>query len=159
MAGQAEKRALDLRTYADVIVEIERIEAGAYDQSGNWNLSQVCEHCGILMRGTLEGFEVRVPWLVRVTLGKWFKRQWIARRKMARGGPTLKQFLPRAAADDPKPIEDAKAMLRSLARGVGGVASIAFAGGIERGGVGGDAYGAFQPSLGVSDSAGGLVSI
>lgn len=100
------RRARNLSRYDDIVAEVQRLAANGYTPTGKWNLSQICEHLNQLMRRSLDGFPEKVPWIIRVTVGRYYRNQWIAKRNFAAGLPTLKPFLPTCTPDDPAPIAE-----------------------------------------------------
>lgn len=112
----ASKRSLDFHTDQEVIDEINRIRDAGYTKSKNWNLTQICEHLTATMRGGMDGFGFRVPWIVRATLMKWMLGRMLKNRKMI-SGPTLKQLKPTSppGEDDNEVIEKCIATLGEAA--------------------------------------------
>ncbi len=95
------KRELDFHTGDEVAAEIERLRRQGYSRTKNWNLTQICEHLTYTMRGGIEGFGFRLPWILRATIIKWIFRRILRTRKMS-SGPTIKRLKPNTqlGADD-----------------------------------------------------------
>ena len=91
------RRQLDFRSADDVIADIQLLQRVGYQPTGNWNLTQICEHWTGTMAGGLDGFGFRAPWILRATVFQWgfdfaLKRRWIGR-----GFPTLKRLKPQTS--------------------------------------------------------------
>lgn len=84
----------------DIVADVEHLLAGGYEPTGNWTLSQVCDHLSIFFRGSLDGFEGRLPWVVRFFLGKPILWIIYARRGMPAGVKAPRVFLPGEPAED-----------------------------------------------------------
>lgn len=92
------KRELDFRTGQEVIDEINRLRSSAYEASGKWNLTQICEHLTETTRGGMEGFGFRLPWILRATVVKWVFRFSLKRRRLFNGAPTFPSLKPKASS-------------------------------------------------------------
>lgn len=88
------RRELDLRSGEEVIQEIERLRNAGYVRCGTWNLSQVCEHLDKTMQLGMQGGDFRLPKILRATLGKWFFRRALSKRKLPSGLPSHKSLMP-----------------------------------------------------------------
>ena len=66
------KRQLDFRTGDDVIKEITLLAREGYMRTGNWTLTQICEHLDKTIVLGMKGAETRLPWILRATIGRWF---------------------------------------------------------------------------------------
>jgi hypothetical protein len=107
------RRVLHFDTLEDVLADAERLTAGRIESRGNWSAGQAFEHLARWMDFSLDGFPVRVPWLVRVLFGRL-----ILRRALRRGFPAGFRWKgANAAASDPGPT-DAAAGLEHLRRSV-----------------------------------------
>ncbi|QDT63193.1 DUF1569 domain-containing protein [Calycomorphotria hydatis] len=107
-------RALEFANYGEVVDEIERLEQQGYRQTGNWNLSQVCEHLNWLMAQSLDGFSVKVSWLVRVMIGRPMLFRAMKTGRMPKKLPTLPEAIPKSEPDDQSKIAAAKESLCRL---------------------------------------------
>ena len=108
------RRELDFYTGEEVIQEIERLRCDGYEKTKNWNLSQICEHLTGTMRGGMDGFGFRLPWILRATLVKWIFRYSLRRRKLFSGAPTLPFLKPNSStqSDDDQVIDECIAETR-----------------------------------------------
>ena len=89
-----ERRTLDFASADEVIEEINRLRRGGYQKTGNWNLTQVCQHLNGTMTGGMDGFGFRLPWILRATVNKWAFRYTLKTRKLGKGFPTFKSLKP-----------------------------------------------------------------
>jgi len=64
-------RRLTFRDQDEVIQEIDRLRRTGYDRLGNWSLTQICEHLDKTIQMGLHGSKLRLPWILRATVGKW----------------------------------------------------------------------------------------
>lgn len=112
----AKKRHLDFHNDQEVIAEIERLRSSGYTKSKNWNLSQICEHLTATMKGGMEGFGFRAPWIMRATVIKWVFANILKNRRMM-SAPTVKKLVPSGSPDqeDEGCIDDCIAMLKRAA--------------------------------------------
>jgi hypothetical protein len=94
--GIMKRRQLDFRSGAEVIDEIRRLRDGGYTKTKNWNLTQVCQHLDGTMKGGMDGFGFRLPWILRATVVKWMFGYLLKRRKMLPGAPTFPVLKPKA---------------------------------------------------------------
>ncbi|MCC9642849.1 DUF1569 domain-containing protein [Rhodopirellula sp. JC740] len=106
----ASKRQLDFHSGEEVIAEIERLQGTQYDKLKNWNLTQICEHLDVIMRGGMEGFGFRMPKLLRATVLKWVFGRMLRQRKMS-SAPTLDRLKPKSPGD----AEDEQIIQRCIA--------------------------------------------
>jgi hypothetical protein len=86
-----ERRKLELRDFAELAAEVDRLKRVGCTKVGNWDLGQACYHLGLTMQQSLDGFTTRAPWLLRVTLAPIFKRRLLKTRVMPAGikGPPV----------------------------------------------------------------------
>ena len=100
MKRHPQRRPLDFQDLEQVLLDVRHLSADGYDRLGTWTLGQVCDHLAIFFRGSLEGFTQKVPWLIRVLLGRMLFRHIIRRRGMGEGIKVPRSFLPGDAGDD-----------------------------------------------------------
>jgi hypothetical protein len=91
------RRALKFESLDEVVRDAEHLLAVGYDRAGNWDLAQVCTHLAEWMRFPIDGFpKPPLPirallWVARHTIGKAKFRQYLERRTMPAGTPTMPQ--------------------------------------------------------------------
>jgi hypothetical protein len=113
MSSPKTRRPLNFRTPDEVYADLRELRRRGYTPSGNWNLSQVCNHLAYFAECTLDGFDFRVPWLIRTLFGGFLKRQVLSSRKMPAGGYTPQRVLPTPDLDE---VEAVARLTRALER-------------------------------------------
>lgn len=93
-------RQLDFRTLNEAIAEIERLRSGGYTRTGNWNLTQVCEHLTATMRLGMDGGMRPLPWALRATVLRLVVARILRTRRMPTGAGTLPSLVPHEARYD-----------------------------------------------------------
>jgi hypothetical protein len=125
-ATVTERRQVHLRSLADLLAKVDRIQAsavaGRVRPLGNWTTAQVFHHLAKFVEGSLDGFPFRYPWPLRCLswlIGRvswrWLMR--LAFRPGFRNPPVAAAVEP----DPAVPLEDAGAYLRhQIGRVLGG---------------------------------------
>ena len=109
------RRKLDLRDFDAVAAEVDRLLAHGYDRAGNWSLAQACDHLSTFMRMSLEGFPLRVPWIISGFLGPLVvKRLTLWTRSIPAGYKTPQPLEPTSAADDAAAVLTFKDVLQRV---------------------------------------------
>ncbi len=101
-------RELHFSSYDDIRRDIATLHAGSYRALRNWNLSQVCGHLAYFFHGSLEGFDQRLPWLIRKLIGRPLLHAILRSGKMSTRLPTL------PAAVSPPDLDEAAAVNAAL---------------------------------------------
>jgi hypothetical protein len=105
------RRSLDFHSFDEVIADLDRLQTG-YEKGGNWSLGQICNHIGIFVRGSMDGFTTpRPPLFVRL-IGPLLVRRMLKKRSMPEGIKLPSHFLPKDASDDAREIQALKDLLR-----------------------------------------------
>lgn len=99
------RRQLDFANLDQLTAELARLRDTGYTPGGNWTLGQTCDHLAIFFRGSLEGFSQRVPWPIRVTVGKLILRSIFKNRGMREGVKVPESLLPGDPGDDAESVE------------------------------------------------------
>jgi hypothetical protein len=115
MAG---RRSLSFDTLDRVMPDVDRLLAG-HTTVGSWSLGQICNHLTAAVIGSVEGFPVRAPWLLRNTLGRLKRRQILRTGTMPAGVNLPERFLPRAGLDARAEAEALRAALQFYAASTG----------------------------------------
>jgi Protein of unknown function (DUF1569) len=95
-----ERRHLDFQDLDAVSTEVERLQRVGYTKVGNWDLGQCCEHLAKSMKSSVDGFQSRAPWLLRVFVAPIFKRRMFKTRKMPAGIKGPAELMPAAQVDE-----------------------------------------------------------
>ena len=56
------RREIAFLELGEICGELDRLYDGGYEKQGNWDLAQICDHCGYFVEGCLEGFGEKFPW-------------------------------------------------------------------------------------------------
>lgn len=108
-----EKRELAFSSYGEVVKGIEALQKSGYKKAGAWSLGQVCSHLDYYFKGSLDGFNPMLTWIVRLVIGKpslwWLKKAG----HMKPGGMTAPQSVPKPGMNENEAIES---VLQSLKR-------------------------------------------
>lgn len=61
------RRTLQFQSFQDVLRDVEQLAASASLQMlGNWPLPELLNHLTMTMNNSIDGFQVRAPWLIRL---------------------------------------------------------------------------------------------
>lgn len=111
----AERRtALKFNEYADVLRDIQALHSAPYKKTGQWSLAQICKHLSFYLRGSLEGFPMMLPWIVRVTVGRMLLNRSLKETMRKPGGPTAPQSVYPEQPGDKDAVEEITALLQRL---------------------------------------------
>jgi hypothetical protein len=105
------RRPLDFQSLDQLTAELVRLRDSGYTQAGNWTLGQISDHLAIFFRGSLDGFSQRVPWLIRITVGKLILRSIFKNRGMREGVKVPQSFLPGDPRDDARSVDELLALI------------------------------------------------
>jgi Protein of unknown function (DUF1569) len=94
------QRQLAFTDYAEVLAEVDRLHRGGYEKLGQWDLAQIGDHLTYFMLASLDGPTFRVPWLLKVLLGRLVLRRILKTRRMKPGAPTPQKPPPTAGGDE-----------------------------------------------------------
>lgn len=88
-------RELRFATIDELKAEIDRVESAvevdAAQANGNWSVGQICQHVGKFVMFSIDGFDGKAPWIVRVVAQLLFKKQALGPKPMPRGIQLPKQ--------------------------------------------------------------------
>src|SRR3954447_15458284 len=93
-----ERRPLAFTTLDEVMPDVDRLLQG-HRTIGQWSLGQICNHLADALVLSVEGFGVKVPWLLRKTIGPIAKRELYSTGRMRAGIKLPEKFLPRPGLD------------------------------------------------------------
>jgi Protein of unknown function (DUF1569) len=121
------RRKVTISSIEEVLPEVDRLLVG-YRKVGNWSLGQICNHLAINIRGSIEGFPVNAPWLVRKLIGPIVKREILRTGTVKAGMKTPQAFIPISGLDDRAEAEALRATIRLFSGEVGPLATHPFFG-------------------------------
>lgn len=109
-------RRLELKynEYADIARDIDALYSRGYERTGSWSLGQICRHLAYYMRGSLEGFPVMLPWILRVTVGRLALKQALKSSIRKPGGMTAPGSVYAEEPNDAPNVEEIKSLLHRL---------------------------------------------
>jgi hypothetical protein len=113
------RRSLRFAAYEDAIAEIDRLFHDGYEASSHWTLGQICRHLSFYLRGSLEGFGSKLPWIVRILVGPLVLRRILRSGRMPDNAPTIPKSVPGEEADEAAAVAEARLLLERLARHTG----------------------------------------
>ncbi len=94
------RRTLDFRSFDEVWADVQALHQSGYQRAGNWSLGQICDHLAIFIRGSLDGFDRMMPWLLRATVGRYFLKKILRERRMKAGLRVPQKSLPGNVVED-----------------------------------------------------------
>lgn len=108
---KAERRTLTFARLDEVMPDVERLLAG-HTTVGNWSLGQICNHLCTAIRGSVEGFPVKAPWLVRKTIAKVIQHRILKSGRISEGMKVPEEYLPKSGLDAHVEAEALRSALR-----------------------------------------------
>lgn len=87
---------------------MDRLRAGGYSKSGQWDLGQICDHLNFFMSGSLDGHQFRVPWLIKTLFGRLVLKRILKHRRMKSGVMTPQKALPAPGGDEAAAVTSLK---------------------------------------------------
>lgn len=127
------RRELEFKTLDEVIADVDRLLANGYEKTGNWSLGQICQHCAIFVRRSMDGFEgfPTPPFLIRL-LGPWIT-WWVLRsKKMPTGIQVPEPLLPQDKVDEAEEVRSFREVLARFRDHAGPLCPSPFAGALSR---------------------------
>lgn len=97
-------RDLDFKNFDEVLADVERLHRQGYDRAGNWDLAQVLDHLRFFLSGAVDGYKFKVPWLIKVILGKVVLNRILTQKKMKRGVFTPQKPLPEPGGNEAEAV-------------------------------------------------------
>ena len=112
--GVSGRRAVRYDSYQDLLDDAERLAVSDVQSLGNWSLGQALGHLARAMEMSVEGSELKAPWLVRFVARVFYRQRFLS-------GPMPAGFrLPRAASEALVPEnQDSQTGLAELRRAIG----------------------------------------
>ena len=97
----AKRRTLHFDDLDQVMPEVDLLLRG-YSRGGNWTLARVCHHLALMLRGTVEGWRWRMPWISRRTVGALVAKRICSTGRMPEGIKLNKELklVPESNLDD-----------------------------------------------------------
>ncbi len=108
------RRELSFATYEELLADIQRLQREGYRSLGAWNLGQMARHLSYYVRGTLEGFPFRLPWVVRKLIGRPLLKRMLRGQPRRGGGRTIPASRPPADVDERAAVAELCALVARL---------------------------------------------
>jgi hypothetical protein len=94
------RRNLHFNSLDDILADVEQLaRAREIKTLGNWSAGQVVQHLSLVMTKSIDGFDSRLPWIVRVLMN-FFMKKYVINKPMGAGFQ-----LPKKAAAELIPAE------------------------------------------------------
>jgi hypothetical protein len=111
----AEHRYFKFNNIHEIMPEVDRLLASGYAPVGKWNLGMVSQHLAQTFQKSIEGFGVKIPWIIRATIGKIKKKEVFKKEAMEKGIPVPQAFLPQPGLEDRPEAEALRAAINYYA--------------------------------------------
>ncbi len=108
------RRFLRFSSADDCLAEVQSLHAGGYDQTGDWNLSQICEHMTAVYDRSIDGYSVKRPWIFRATIGRVARALVLRSGRIPSGVKAPAPALPTKMLPEPESIARFQAALRRV---------------------------------------------
>jgi len=108
------RRDLQFHTFGEVLADLDLLRQGGYDRAGSWDLAQICDHLTYFIEASLDGYTLRVPWLLKVLFGRWVLRRILTQKKMKAGVRTPQKPLPAPGRDEAAAVARLKRVIGRL---------------------------------------------
>lgn len=125
------RRELSFNSLDEVMTEVDRLLLG-HQTVGNWSLGQICNHLTDAITGTMDGFPMKAPWIVRKTIGPFLCQRIIKKGKFPNGIKVPEHLAPKPGLDARAEAEALRAAIRLFASHPGPMADHPLGGPINR---------------------------
>jgi hypothetical protein len=105
-----QRRDLRFSKLSEIQADVRELVSKGYSKTGQWDLSQMCEHLADWMSFPMVGYP-KSPWFIRVLLGimrvtqgKSLYQKFSKQQRMATGQPTIPETVYAAGADSFKAV-------------------------------------------------------
>lgn len=106
-------RELKFESLEACLADLDRLATRGYTAHGKWDLAQICNHCAYFAELPVQGFDFKVPWIIRATLGRYYKWKFV-NKGMDPGSPTMKQSLYESGGDEAAAVARLRKALTDL---------------------------------------------
>src|SRR5690242_14094817 len=89
------RRELDLRSFDELVAEVQRLQRSGYTLGGQWDLSQACNHLAYAMNKSIDGYPFKLPLPIRILVPLFGKRSFFRTRKIRPGLPAPSDMAPK----------------------------------------------------------------
>lgn len=102
-------RKLVFADFAAMRGELDRLHSAGYKKTGQWDLSQICDHLNYFMTDSLDGHQFQVPWIFKALFGRMVLRRILNGGTMKKGVFSPQKPLPSPGGDEAAAIARLKA--------------------------------------------------
>ena len=125
------RRRLGFASLGEVMPEVDRLLVG-HRTVGNWTLGQICNHLSWAVIGSVEGSPLRVPWIVRKTVGPFIVRRILKTGRFPEGINLPEKYRPGPGLDARAEAEALRASIQLFGSHAGPYADHPLAGPTDR---------------------------
>ena len=109
----AQRRELRFESFDDLLSDAERLAAGQATTSGNWTLGQIFQHLAKTMDSSIDGTEMKIPWVMKMILRLIFNKEKLLNEPIRPGFKIPKQGQAQFGPDADISTEEGLALLRA----------------------------------------------
>lgn len=73
------RRTVRFESLQEVLQDAERLAAGEVRSLGNWSFGQILDHLAKTMEMTIDGFDFKAPWLIRIVAKLFMKKRFLTK--------------------------------------------------------------------------------
>ncbi|MCY2967326.1 MAG: DUF1569 domain-containing protein [Planctomycetota bacterium] len=103
-------RVLNFSSFQQIREELDRLCSRGYEQHGDWDLSQTCDHLAYFIEGSLDGHRFKTPWLIKTLFGRFVLRRILSQGRMPDRVPSP-QKPPPAPGDETAAVKRLRTVL------------------------------------------------
>lgn len=71
------RRTLRFETLDDLLADVRTLAAGEVEMLGNWTLAQILGHLAVAYNGSIDGLDLKVPWLMKKMVRLFMKNRFL----------------------------------------------------------------------------------
>lgn len=131
-AAKPGRRELHFDRLDQVMPDVDRLLQEGYQTTGQWSLGQICKHLAMPLMWAIDGFPMKMPWVVRRTVGPLVYHRIAKTGKMPSGIKAPSQLQPSTDLDDRAEAEALRATIQLFTNHSGPFAENAFFGRLTR---------------------------
>ena len=105
------RRTLTFSSLGEVMSEVDRLLLG-HRTIGDWTLGQICNHLSWALIGSVDGSPLRVPWVVRKTIGPFIASRILKTGRFPNGIKLPERYRPKPGLDARAEAEALRAAIR-----------------------------------------------
>jgi len=71
------RRNISYKNFDDLLADAESLAGQEVTTVGNWSFAQIIDHVAIALDGSIDGVDMRAPWLMRVVAKLFLKKKFL----------------------------------------------------------------------------------